>query len=241
MVVSALPDDTAPGPRGSAGGERGRPAIPEAIARGRAVAVGRRIAPDAAPAIAEALVAGGVLAMEVTLNEPEAEALRALEALAARAEDLGALPGAGTVLSVSAAARAVDAGARFIVTPHCDPGIVAWAAGWGVPVLPGALTPTEVLAAWQAGASAVKLFPASAVGTGYLAQLRGPFPDIPLVPTGGVTAETAGDWLRAGAVAVGMGGWLIGDGEPAGVTARARRLREAIDAAASDAPATTAP
>lgn len=206
-----------------------RPAIPELIVESRAIAVGRHISAAAAPAVGAALVEGGVRAMELTLNEPEADALRAIEALAMAADGLGALVGAGTVLSIEAAARAVDAGARFIVMPHTDPGLVAWCAARDVPCFPGALSPSEILAAWSAGASAVKLFPAAAVGPGYLAQIAGPFPDIPIVPTGGVSAQTAGDWIRAGAVAVGMGGWLIGDGEPAGVTRRARLVRQGID------------
>jgi 2-dehydro-3-deoxyphosphogluconate aldolase/(4S)-4-hydroxy-2-oxoglutarate aldolase len=209
-----------------------RPAIPDRILEGRAVAIGRRIPDSAALGIAAALVDGGVPAIELTLNDPEAEALRSIETLARAAEDLGALVGAGTVLSIEAAGRALDAGAAFIVSPTTDPALVAWCATAGVPVFPGALTPTEILAAWNAGASAVKLFPAVSVGPGYLAQLRGPLPDIRLMPTGGVAAETAGRWIAAGAVAVGMGGWLIGDGEPGGVTARARQVRAAIDAAA---------
>jgi 2-dehydro-3-deoxyphosphogluconate aldolase/(4S)-4-hydroxy-2-oxoglutarate aldolase len=167
--------------------------------------------------------------MELTLNEPVDEALEAIVALAAAADDLGALVGAGTVLSIGAAQRAVDAGARFIVSPHADVELIAWCAARGVPCFPGALSPSEILAAWEAGASAVKLFPAAAVGPAYLAQIAGPFPGIPLVPTGGVGAETAGAWIAAGAIAVGMGGWLVGDGEPAGVTMRARLVRAAID------------
>ncbi len=116
--------------------------------------------------------------MELTLNEPEADALAAIEALAAAADDLGALVGAGTVLSISAAKRAVDAGARFIVSPHTDAELIAWCALSGVPCFPGALSPTEILTAWNTGASAVKLFPAAAVGPGYLKQLSGPFPGI---------------------------------------------------------------
>jgi 2-dehydro-3-deoxyphosphogluconate aldolase/(4S)-4-hydroxy-2-oxoglutarate aldolase len=208
-----------------------RPAIPPLILESRAIAVGRRIPAASAPRIGEALVAGGVRAMELTLNEPVDDALAAIATLARAADGLGALVGAGTVLSVEAARRAVEAGARFIVMPHCHPGLVAWCAAQGVPCFPGALTPTEILAAWSAGASAVKLFPAAAVGPGYLAQIAGPFPDIPMVPTGGVSAETAGDWIAAGAVAVGMGGWLIGDGVPSGVTERARLVRRAIDGA----------
>jgi 2-dehydro-3-deoxyphosphogluconate aldolase / (4S)-4-hydroxy-2-oxoglutarate aldolase len=206
----------------------GRPPIPRLVLEGRAIAVGRRVNASAAPGIAEALVAGGVVAMEITLNDPEAEALRAIEALARRAAGLGALVGAGTVLSIAAAERAVSAGAQFLVMPHTDEDLVRWCAERSIPCFPGALSPTEILTAWTAGASGVKLFPASAVGPGYLGQIAGPLPDVPIVPTGGVTAGTAAEWLRAGAVAVGMGGWLIGDGEPSGVTERARQVHEAI-------------
>lgn len=208
-----------------------RPSIPDLLRRHKVIAIGRNIAAAKAPGMGEALVAGGVHVMELTLNEPEDAALRSIEALAGAADGLGALVGAGTVLSVEAARRAVDAGARFIVSPHTDREIVAWCAEAGVPVFPGALSPTEIHAAWSAGASAVKLFPAAAVGPDYLRQIAGPFPQIPFVPTGGVSAETAADWMAAGAVAVGMGGWLIGDGEPGGITARARQVSGAVAAA----------
>lgn len=212
-----------------------RPAIPELVRRGRVIAIGRGVTAAAAPRIGEALANGGVRSMELTLNEPEADALRSIAALARVADDLGALVGAGTVLSVAAAERAIDAGARFIVSPHMDAALIAWCAARDVPCFPGALSATEILSAWNAGASAVKLFPASAVGIGYLDQISGPLPDIPMVPTGGVTAETAGDWIAAGAVAVGMGGWLIGDGEVVGVTERARRVARAVGALSESA------
>ncbi len=205
-----------------------RPPIPELIRESRTIAIGRHVGAHDAPAIAHALAAGGVLAMELTLNEPEDAALAAIEALARAGEDLGALVGAGTVLSIGAAKRAVDAGARFIVSPHTDTELVAWCALSGVPCFPGALSPTEILSAWNAGASAVKLFPASAMGPGYLKQLAGPLPQVEFVPTGGISADTAGDWISAGAVAVGMGGWLIGDGDPDGVTERARQMAAAV-------------
>ena len=213
-----------------------RPAIPPLILESRAIAIGRRIPAAGAPRIGEALVAGGVPAMELTLNEPEADALAAIAALARAADDLGALVGAGTVLSIEAARRAVEAGARFIVSPHCDPELVAWCAAQGVPCFPGALSPTEILAAWSAGASAVKLFPAAAVGPDYLDAGRRTVPGHPLRAHGRRLGQTAGDWIAAGAVAVGMGGWLIGDGEPAGVTARARLVRDAIDGATAQRP-----
>lgn len=205
-----------------------RPAIPELMRESRVIAIGRNVPAADAPRIGEAFVAGGVHVMELTLNEPEADALRAIEALAAVADDLDALVGAGTVLSISAAQRAVDAGARFIVSPHTDSELIAWCALNQVPCFPGALSPTEIHLAWSSGASAVKLFPAAAVGIGYLKQIAGPFPDIPFVPTGGVSASTAADWLAAGGVAVGIGGWLIGDGDPTGVTERARQITAAI-------------
>jgi 2-dehydro-3-deoxyphosphogluconate aldolase/(4S)-4-hydroxy-2-oxoglutarate aldolase len=205
-----------------------RPPIPDLVLQDRVIAIGRHIPASAVPRIGEALVAGGVHVMELTLNEPEADALAAIEALAMAAGTLGVLVGAGTVLSIEAASRAVDAGAQFIVSPHTEPDLVAWCAERELPCFPGALSPSEIHAAWAAGASAVKLFPAAAVGTGYLGQIAGPFPGIPIVPTGGVSAETAGDWIAAGALAVGMGGWLIGDGEPSGVTERARRVSAAV-------------
>jgi 2-dehydro-3-deoxyphosphogluconate aldolase / (4S)-4-hydroxy-2-oxoglutarate aldolase len=205
-----------------------RPAIPVLISTSRVIAIGRNVPAAGAPRIGEALVAGGVHVMELTLNEPLDDALTAIGVLAAVADDLGALVGAGTVLSIDAAQRAVDAGARFIVSPHTDSALVAWCAAQQVPCFPGALSPSEILAAWTAGASAVKLFPAASVGTGYLKLMGGPFPDIPFVPTGGVSAETAPEWIAAGAIAVGMGGWLIGDGDPAGVTERARLVSAAL-------------
>jgi 2-dehydro-3-deoxyphosphogluconate aldolase/(4S)-4-hydroxy-2-oxoglutarate aldolase len=205
-----------------------RSPIPARVIEGRVIAIGRRITAADAPRIGEALVAGGVSVMELTLNEPVDDALAAIESLAAAADDLGALVGAGTVLSIEAAGQAIDAGASFIVMPNTDTELVAWCAARGVPCFPGALSATEIQAAWSAGASAVKLFPAAAVGPSYLKQIAGPFPDIPIVPTGGVSAETAGSWMAAGAVAVGMGGWLIGDGDPTGVTERARQVAAAV-------------
>lgn len=206
-----------------------RPSIPAPILESRVVAVARHLDAAQAPAVGAALARGGVTVMEITLNEPVTEALRGLGALVRAAASFGGLVGAGTVLSIEAAEQAVGEGAAFVVMPHLDPEIVGWCRDRGVPCFPGAMTPTEVLAAWMGGASAVKLFPASTVGTSHIAQLRGPFPDIPLLPTGGVSADTAGAWIAAGAMAVGLGGWLIGDGEPSGVEERARSVRTAVD------------
>jgi 2-dehydro-3-deoxyphosphogluconate aldolase / (4S)-4-hydroxy-2-oxoglutarate aldolase len=204
----------------------GRPQIPAEILEPRVVAIGRRLHPGRLADVAAALRDGGVRAFELTLDAPEA--VEAIARLTANADAGGLLIGAGTVLSVAAAERAVDAGARFLVSPHTDPAIVTWAAERGIPSFPGALTPTEILVAWRAGAAAVKLFPASAVGPSFVREARGPFRDIPLIPTGGVTAETAADFVRAGAVAVGLGSWLTGSGDPGVVAERARQVVGAL-------------
>lgn len=214
---------------------RGRPSIPKGIVTGGVVAIGRHVDPSRAVALGEALVAGGVRAFELTLNEPEADALEAIEAVAARGPELGLDIGAGTVLSIDAARRAVSAGASFLVMPHLDVELVAWAAERGIPVLPGCATPTEVLAAWRAGAAAVKLFPASVAGPVFVRELRGPFPEIPLLPTGGVTLESAPAFIAAGAIGVGMGGWLLGDGDASRVRERSRQVVATVAAARSRA------
>lgn len=125
----------------------------------------------------------------------------------------------------------MNAGATFLVMPHLDAELVAWAAERGIAALPGCATPTEALAAWRAGAAAVKLFPASVLGPAFVRELRGPLPDVPVVPSGGVTLENAASFIQAGASAIGIGGWLIGDGDPAGVADRARRIVETVAAA----------
>jgi 2-dehydro-3-deoxyphosphogluconate aldolase / (4S)-4-hydroxy-2-oxoglutarate aldolase len=209
-----------------------RPATPAGLVSGGVVVIARRLTADDAPEVADALVEGGVLAFEITLNDPIDAALRAIESIAKRSTGLAL--GAGTVLSIDAAKLAIEAGATFLVMPHTDPELVAWAAARSVPTLPGAFTPTEILAAWRAGAAAVKLFPASVAGPAFVRECLGPFPDIPLIPSGGVTADTAPDFIRAGAVAVGVGSWLIGDSQPAGVSARARQLVEAVAAARAE-------
>ena len=214
-----------------------RPPLPPQVTQGRIVAIGRKLAPALVDGVGEALLAAGIGCFEITLNEPEAEALGSIAALARRFSGRLVI-GAGTVMSIPAARRAMDAGATFLVSPHTDEALVAWAAGHGVPVFPGALTPTEIVRAWNAGAAGVKLFPASAVGPSFIREIRGPLPGIPIVPTGGISVDNVGDFIRAGAVAVGLGSWLIGDGSPDGVRERGLRVRAAIDAAMGPAPAT---
>jgi 2-dehydro-3-deoxyphosphogluconate aldolase / (4S)-4-hydroxy-2-oxoglutarate aldolase len=201
-----------------------RPEIPALLRGDRVMAIARGLGREALPAVADALLAGGVRVLEVTLNSPDA-----LGAVADLAGSHGGhmLLGAGTVLDLADAQAAVDAGARFLVMPHLDPELVGWCAERGVPAFPGAMTPTEVLGAWRAGAAAVKVFPAALLGPGYLRELRGPLDGVPLLPTGGISAVNAADFLTAGAVAVAAGGWLIGDGDPAGVTGRAAALTAA--------------
>lgn len=203
-----------------------RPAIPAGLVAGGVVAIARRLDDSTAPGVARALAEGGIGAFEITLNEPVASALRAIEAIAARPS--GLTIGAGTVLTIAAATAAVEAGATFLVMPHTDPELIGWATERGIPAFPGAATPTEVLAGWRAGAAAIKLFPASALGPAFLREIAGPFPEIPFIPTGGITAENAGSFIEVGAVAVGMGSWLVGDGTPDGVTGRARQVVDAV-------------
>jgi 2-dehydro-3-deoxyphosphogluconate aldolase/(4S)-4-hydroxy-2-oxoglutarate aldolase len=158
-------------------------------------------------AAAGILLEVGIGVVEVTMNSTDAAGtIRRLAGMFA-----GRLVvGAGTVLDADQAAAAVDAGAEFLVTPHVDDAVAAAAHRLKVPLIPGALTPTEILRAWRAGAAIVKLFPAVTVGPPYLRQLRGPLPDIPLLPTGGVSVENTAEFIAAGAVAVGVGGALLG-------------------------------
>ncbi|HET7727642.1 MAG TPA: bifunctional 4-hydroxy-2-oxoglutarate aldolase/2-dehydro-3-deoxy-phosphogluconate aldolase [Candidatus Limnocylindrales bacterium] len=203
-----------------------RPPLPDAVTGPRVIAIARRLDPDSLARIADGLLGGGVRAFEVTLDS--AGAVEAIAALTDRFADSDLVVGAGTVLDADAARAAVAAGARFIVSPHTDPAIVAAARELGVPAFPGALTPTEVVTAWRAGASGVKVFPVSAVGPSFVRELRGPLRDVPLIPTGGVSLDNAPALIAAGAVAVGVGSWLIGDGDPDGIAGRGASLVGAL-------------
>jgi len=155
---------------------------------------------------ASTLAEAGLTVIEITMTVPDA-----LNAIRSAVADLaGGVVGAGTVTTAEMANRAIDAGAAFIVTPALAPAVIETARKRGVPVIAGALTPTEIMAAIDAGADWVKVFPASAIGgPAYLRALRGPFPSLNLVPTGGVTLESVGPYMQAGAAAVGVGGELI--------------------------------
>jgi 2-dehydro-3-deoxyphosphogluconate aldolase / (4S)-4-hydroxy-2-oxoglutarate aldolase len=155
----------------------------------------------------EAIYKGGVRAAEITMTVPGA--VRALEKLADRFGDQ-ILLGAGTVLDAETARICMLAGAEFLVCPSLRPATIEMAKRYSKVVCPGALTPTEVLTAWEAGADAVKIFPCGNVGGAkYIKALKGPFPQIEMIPTGGVNLETVGEFLKAGACAVGVGGELV--------------------------------
>jgi 2-dehydro-3-deoxyphosphogluconate aldolase/(4S)-4-hydroxy-2-oxoglutarate aldolase len=198
------------------------------------VPVIRAATPELASRAARAILAGGISIFEITMTVPDAPAL--IRALVGELGD-GALIGAGTVLNAAAAEACIDAGAAFIVSPGFDPATVAAAHARGLPAIPGALTPTEVIAAAAAGADMVKIFPVSAVGgPRYLRALRGPLPDVKLLPTGGITAANAAEHLAAGASAIGVGAELcdtqaLAEGRDAIVVERARALVAAVRAA----------
>jgi 2-dehydro-3-deoxyphosphogluconate aldolase/(4S)-4-hydroxy-2-oxoglutarate aldolase len=197
------------------------------------VAVLRAPSAEAGIRASDALVAGGVTGIEITYSTPDAAAV--IREVRARHGDSVYL-GAGTVLQPAQAVEAVEAGAEFLVSPGTEPRLAAAMLDTGAVVLCGALTPSEVMATVACGVHVVKLFPASLGGPAFLKALRGPFPDVSFVPTGGVNADNLLDWLAAGAVAVGAGGELcsgtaMAAGDWAAVTASARQFAAAADRA----------
>jgi 2-dehydro-3-deoxyphosphogluconate aldolase/(4S)-4-hydroxy-2-oxoglutarate aldolase len=196
--------------------------LPGLIREQRVIAIARGLTPETAVPLAEALSRGGVGVLEVTVEEEGG--IPALAELAG--SDL--VVGAGTVTSIGQAAAAVEAGAGFVVSPHLDARLIRWSLDSRVPFLPGAFTPTEIQVAWAAGASAVKIFPASVGGPDFIAALKGPLPQIDLIPTGGIDGANAAAYLDAGAVAVGVGGWLTGHRDMDLVSERASLLADAV-------------
>ena len=155
---------------------------------------------------AEAVCAGGIPIVEITMTVPGA--VEVIAELVRAAPHV--LVGAGTVHNKEAALRCVDAGAQFLVSPGFNADVVAEARERDLLIMAGALTPTEVMAAWEAGADFIKIFPCGSMGgPNYIRALKGPLPQVPMVPTGGVTLETAADYIRAGAAALGVGGELV--------------------------------
>ncbi|MDT5361832.1 MAG: 2-dehydro-3-deoxyphosphogluconate aldolase / (4S)-4-hydroxy-2-oxoglutarate aldolase [Mycobacterium sp.] len=185
-----------------------RLAIPARTAAAKLIVVVR--APNATyyDQVLDVLVEAGIRSVELTLTTPGT--LDRLPELLARFGDVADI-GVGTVTDSAQLAAAVRAGAHYLVTPISDLDLVEAAIRAGVPIVPGGLTPTELFGAWRAGAAAVKIFPANQVGPGYLQDLRGPFPGIAAIPSGGVDLPGAAAWLKAGAAAVSVGGPLLGD------------------------------
>lgn len=197
------------------------------------LAVLRAPSPDSALEAAEAIIRGGIPGIEVTYSTPDAPAV--IRELIRRHGDRAHI-GAGTVTTAEQARAAADAGAAFLVSPGTLPALTRAMRDTGAVVMTGALTPTEVMLALDSGADVVKIFPASLGGPSYLSALRGPFPDAPLMPTGGVNPDNLAAWFAAGAVAVGAGGDLanaasIAACDWADLEARAARFAQALAAA----------
>ncbi|GAA4313012.1 bifunctional 4-hydroxy-2-oxoglutarate aldolase/2-dehydro-3-deoxy-phosphogluconate aldolase [Streptomyces venetus] len=202
----------------------------ESLRAHRLLAIVRGKDPAAALRTVRTLAEEGIAAVEISLTTTDA-----LTVITRARAELGpdALLGAGTVRSAADAARAVEAGASYLVTPALVDGL----APYGVPVLMGALTPSEIEVALARGADAIKLFPGSLGGPGYLKALRDPFPEVPFVPVGGVDAQAARDYLERGAVAVGVGSPLVGDAADGGDLDRLRaRAAEFREVAAGETP-----
>jgi 2-dehydro-3-deoxyphosphogluconate aldolase/(4S)-4-hydroxy-2-oxoglutarate aldolase len=195
------------------------------------VPVVRARSSEEAARVVEAIKAGGVPVLEITMTVP-----RAVELIAELTERYGdaATVGAGTVLDPETARVCVMAGARFVVSPSLNVKTIELCRRYGVAVMPGALTPTEVVTAWQAGADMVKVFPCNALGgASYLKALKAPLPQIELIPTGGVSLKTAADFIKAGASALGVGADLVdlkalAEGQAEVITERARQFVEIV-------------
>ncbi|MGW8377048.1 bifunctional 4-hydroxy-2-oxoglutarate aldolase/2-dehydro-3-deoxy-phosphogluconate aldolase [Streptomyces sp. ODS28] len=205
--------------------------ITRAALEQRVFAIVRSDSYERATAAADTLLGAGITSLEISLTTPYA-----LEAIATLRRETGddCVIGAGTVLDAPSARMAVDAGARFLVSPALDTEVIRTGHRYGVPVFPGVATPTEMISALEAGADALKLFPASGHSPRWLKDVRAALPQAPLLPTGGVTLENAPDWIAAGAVACGMGSALA-EGDRETVTKRVtellQRLEDAVPAA----------
>ncbi len=203
------------------------------------IPVVRADSPELAMRAVAALKAGGLDVLELTMTVPGA--IEVIRALCSQSGG-NALIGAGTVLDPETAQACIEAGAQFIVSPALNEETVAFCHKQGVAIFPGALTPTEVVRAWKAGADAVKVFPAGAVGgASYLKALKAPLPQIELIPTGGVSLKTAADFLKAGAMALGVGADLVDtkalrEDNDALITERARQFLEIVRATRANDP-----
>lgn len=197
------------------------------------LAVIRGPSPELTLKMVEALFAGGVRGIEITYSTPNAP--QVVKDLAAQYGD-DILLGMGTLTEVEHAAQAAEAGASFLVSPHCESALAQAMTATGLPVMLGALTPTEVIRAYRLGSDVVKIFPGSLVGPDYIKALKGPFPYIPMMPTGGVSVENVAAWFKAGVFAVGAGSNLCPtawakEGRFAEITATARAFVAAVNQA----------
>ena len=203
------------------------------IERDRAVAVVRTDSPDKLVEIAQALQVGGVVCVEITMTVPNAiEGIRAVT----DAMRGSVLVGAGSVTDAATTEAAIEAGARYVVSPVFKREVVRAAHANDAAAMPGCFTPTEIVTATEAGADVVKVFPAGSLGPGFIRGVLAPLPHLKLMPTGGVSLDNATEWLRAGAVAVGAGSALVEEdavraGDWARLTANAKHLRRSVDAA----------
>ena len=178
----------------------------QSLLQGGIVAILRGVSPASLPAVLQALLDGGVSNVEITLNTPGA-----LDMIAQAKEHFGdrMIVGAGTVLDAPSARAAIDQGADFVLSPTLDVSVIQTCHTYNKIAVPGVLTPTEALTAWQAGAPIIKIFPAGAMGPGYIKDLLGPLPQLCLMPVGGVTLGNAAAFIRSGAAALGIGSDLV--------------------------------
>lgn len=178
--------------------------------------------------LAQALRKGGIKAIEITMGTPNA-----LQEINKLSQIEGVIPGVGSVVDAKTAQAAIEAGAQFVVTPVSKPEVIQMAHKYDKPILSGAMTPSEILQAYEWGADVIKLFPAANFGLSYFKAVKAPMPHLPIMPTGGVTVENAAEWLANGAVCLGVGSTLvnkklIGEGDFDGITTIARAMTDAI-------------
>jgi 2-dehydro-3-deoxyphosphogluconate aldolase/(4S)-4-hydroxy-2-oxoglutarate aldolase len=210
--------------------------VVQVIARGGVLPIVRLLDLAAVPQVCDTLLAEGVTAFELTMTSPGAlDWLARLRAGRIEFADGTAVLGVGSVVTPEQAVAAIEAGAQLVVTPVMYLATIAACVERGVPIVPGALTPTEIQTAWDAGASMVKVFPANRLGPGYLKDVLAPLPHLKLLPTGGVNAENAADYIRNGAAALGVGSNLVSPkwaaaGEWGKMAAAARALLDAVQA-----------
>lgn len=183
--------------------------------------------------VAEAAIAGGVKALEITLSVPGA--LEVISQLAEKYADQGVVIGAGTVLDAEAAFACISAGARLLVSPNLNPAMIAAANRYQAVTISGAFTPTEIVNSLEAGADIVKLFPAELAGPDYVRTVRAPLPQAPLLPSGGVSPENVKDWFAAGVTAVGVGSYITKAAQKDGDYSRVTRAAETFLAAVKEA------